>query len=163
MRIAFDLDQTLIPWDREFPVEPPAPLPVLAPFFREQLRQGTVGLLRQLRAQGCDVWIYTTSGRTSSYLRLWFLLWGIRIGGVINCHRHESEARVFPYRFPDCSKYPPAFNIDLLVDDSISVVEEGRRFGFAVLHVDPADPEWTDRVLEAVQRLRRVERQAEAV
>ena len=154
MRIAFDIDQTLIPWDGEFPVERSVPLPLFAPFFREPLREGTLGLLRQLQAQGCELWVYTTSARSSAYLRLWFLLWGIRIRGVVNCHRHRGEARAFPYRFPDCSKYPPAFGIDLLVDDSLGVVEEGRRLGFPVLHVDPADLNWTARVLEAVQRLR---------
>lgn len=151
MRIAFDLDQTLIPWDNEFPVEPSVPLPLLAALFKEPLRQGTVGLLRQLQAQGCELWVYTISTRSSAYLRTWFLLFGIRIGGVINGHRHATEARLTPYRFPNCTKYPPAFGIDLLVDDSAAVMEEGRRYGFPVLHIAPEDMDWTRRVLHAVQ------------
>ncbi len=150
MRIAFDIDQTLIPYDQEFSVERSVPIRIFKPFFKESLRQGTIGLLRQLQAQGCDIWIYTTSGRTSSYLRMWFLLLGIRIGGVVNCHRHTKEVRS-PYRsFPNCSKYPPAFGIDLLVDDSEGVVLEGQRHGFSVILVEPSDRNWTERVLEAI-------------
>jgi hypothetical protein len=48
------------------------------------------------------------------------------------------------------SKYPPAFGIDLHVDDSEGVAEEGRRHRFAVVVVSPRDPDWAARVLAAV-------------
>jgi hypothetical protein len=48
------------------------------------------------------------------------------------------------------SKYPPAFGIDLHVDDSEGVGLEGQRYGFAVVVVSPEDPDWAARVLEAV-------------
>ena len=154
MRIAFDVDETLIPYGREFPVERSVPSPLFALWFREQLRQGTTGLLRELAGQGCEVWIYTTSGRTTAYFRSWFLLLGIRLGGVVNRHVHEKVVCASGGGFPRCSKYPPAFDIDLLVDNCRGVVLEGERHGFDVVHVEPADPNWTEVVLEAV-RLRR--------
>ena len=47
------------------------------------------------------------------------------------------------------SKYPPAFAIDLHVDDSEGVRLEGQRHGFAFVVVSPEDPDWTARVLDA--------------
>jgi hypothetical protein len=65
---------------------------------------------------------------------------------VVNQHRHE---RVVGRRGP--SKYPPAFGINLHVDDSTGVAEEGRRNGFEVVVVAPQDVDWAARVLEAVE------------
>jgi hypothetical protein len=48
------------------------------------------------------------------------------------------------------SKYPPAFNIDLHVDDSEGVRMEGDLHGFRVVVVRPDDEDWTQKVLEAV-------------
>ena len=50
-----------------------------------------------------------------------------------------------------CSKYPPAFGIDLLVDDSAGVEIEGRRFGFSVVRVAPDDVDWVVKVERAVE------------
>lgn len=146
MRIAFDIDNTLIPQGRDFPAYISVPWP-LRVWWREPLRDGAVPLLRDLQRAGHDVWLYTTSGRGESYLRAWFWALGIRLGGVVNWHRHEALRRA--NHCPNCSKYPPAFQIDLLVDDSDGVALEGRQYGFAVLLVDPADADWTTRVRTA--------------
>ena len=92
MRIAFDLDNTLIPYADEFPAARSLPVP-LRWWFREPLRVGAAKLLRELRAYGCDIWIYTTSGRDPTYLKLWFLLLGVPLGGVVNCRKHETLMR----------------------------------------------------------------------
>lgn len=148
MRVAFDLDDTLIPGDpTACPCEPPVPW-ALRPWFPERIRRGTWALLRDLRARGCEVWVYTTSGRDAGHLRLWFLLQGVWLGGVVNCRRHEDLMRT--RRHPTCSKYPPAYGIDLLIDDSDGVALEGKRHGFAVLVVAPDDPDWADRVRSVV-------------
>src|SRR5579871_6795075 len=96
MRIAFDLDNTLIPCgEATFPVEP---TPLVGPLLRLWgcgcgLRQGARELLRELRRRRHDIWIYTTSGRSPLQMRLLFLLQGIPLGGVVNCHRHEGLIR----------------------------------------------------------------------
>ena len=148
MRIAFDLDSTLIPYAEEFPAQKSLPAP-LAWWFKESLRQGSVPLLRDLRKQGCEIWIYTTSGRDAVYLRIWFLLLGVWVGGVVNYHRHEALLR--KNRCPKISKYPPAFGIDLLIDDSDGVREEGQQNGFDVLLIHPSDLNWIQTVQKAVQ------------
>jgi hypothetical protein len=154
MRVAFDLDDTLIPCARHFPVERPT---LLARCLGcEPLRAGTVALCRQLRARGCELWVYTTSCRNPWSVRLQFLSYRLRLGGVVNYDRHRRWLdRLRGERnpgWPDpagCSKFPPAFGVHLLVDDSEGVVLEGQRFGFRVLHVRQ-DPDWADAVLAAV-------------
>lgn len=154
MRIAFDLDSTLIPCEGDFPAEISLPVP-LRWWFREPLRLGTARLLRELRSYGCDIWFYTTSGRDATYLKIWFLLLGVSIGGVVNCRRHETLLR--GGRYPACSKYPPAFGIDLLIDDSDGVFTEGKQHGFDVLLLHEADADWTKTVWDAVKtRYRKV-------
>ncbi len=147
MRIAFDLDDTLIPSLAAFPVEDSASH-WLRPTFRERLRRGTVPLLRDLLAEGHEVWVYTTSMRSPLYLKLWFRAFGVRLSGVVNGQRHaEWERGGTRLR---CSKYPPAFGIDLLIDDSAGVEREGREHGFAVHRVDAADASWVEGVRRAV-------------
>jgi hypothetical protein len=154
MRIAFDLDDTLIPCEFSFPLERP---PRLARWLSaEPLRLGTVGLFRRLRAAGCQVWVYTTSLRDPFSVRIQFASYGIWLGGIINQDRHVRKLRtragatghaVGPQQV---SKYPPAFGIDLLVDNCAGVVLEARRYGFRVVHVQPEDEHWQESVLRAV-------------
>ena len=49
---------------------------------------------------------------------------------------------------------PPAFDIDLHVDDSEGVQIEGAQHGFRVIVVNPEDEHWTQRVLDEVVRTR---------
>jgi hypothetical protein len=150
MRIAFDLDDTLIPCQFQFPLERPRLL--ARALALEPLRLGTVDLLRHLRQMGCVLWVYTTSLRNPLSVRLQFLVYGIRLGGVVNQDRHMRRLRDGRPHANECSKFPPAFGIDLLVDNSEGVTEEGRRFGFRVLHVRPDDPDWTQAVRAALSR-----------
>jgi hypothetical protein len=150
LRIAFDLDDTLIPCDFSFPLEP---RPWLARLLgSEPLRAGSVDLLRALRTSGAQLWVYTTSLRDPFAVWLQFLLHGIRLGGVVNQDRHLKKMQGWKGQpsARDCSKYPPAFGIDLLIDNSEGVVLEGRRWGFRVLHVRPDDLTWAQSVRAAV-------------
>jgi hypothetical protein len=149
MRIAFDLDDTLIPGSRDlFPVERPrGPLGLL--LARERLRRGAPGLMRALVRHRCEVWIYTTSLRSPRYIRDLFYWYGVRLGGAINQDTHwDWLMRQPPAR--RCSKYPPAFGIDLLVDNCEGVLMEGRQFGFRVVHVRPDDADWVQAVVAEV-------------
>jgi hypothetical protein len=144
MHIAFDLDDTLIPCEFRFPLER---TPWLARALGlEPLRQGTVELCRQLRGRGHHLSVYTTSLRNPLAVHLMFLAHGIRLAGVINQDRHVRCLRNGRPAANECSKYPPAFGIDLLVDNSEGVREEGRRFGFSVVVVQPDDGDWIEAV-----------------
>jgi hypothetical protein len=132
MKIAFDLDGTLVP-------RPGSSMRVerLGLFSktisREEIRAGTPPLLNGLRKRGHEVWLYTTSFRSPARLRMWFASFGVRLEGIVNQARHQ---RVLSDRNITCSKYPPAFGVDLLVDDAEGVVLEGQRLGFSVLRIN---------------------------
>ncbi len=147
MRIAFDLDDTLIPCGHRFPLERPTLLARL--LGCEPTRHGARAMLRRLRSAGWEVWAYTTSMRSPGQVRVYFFSYGIWLGGVVNGDRHLRWLRGRKAGLPDCSKYPPAFGIDVLVDDLEGVHEEGRRHGFRVVRVAPDDEAWADKVLAA--------------
>ncbi len=54
---------------------------------------------------------------------------------------------------PGIVTYPPAFGIDLHVDDSEGVRLEGEEHGFHVVVVRPDDERWTKRVLDAAEQV----------
>ena len=101
--------------------------------------------MNELSRRGCRIWIYTSSDRPTHYLKSWFKSMGIPVEGVINQTLHEQ---VVGLRGP--SKYPPAFKIDLHIDDSLGVAMEGMDHQFAVLVVSPEDSGWAARVLNEV-------------
>jgi len=151
VRIAFDLDDTLIPSGLgTFPVEPP-PGWLGRLLVQELLRERSARLLRALRRHGCEVWVYTTSFRSPLHVRRLFLCYGVWVGGVINGDRHarwlESQGRRF-----SCSKYPPAFGIDLLIDDSEGVQIEARQYQYRMLHVRPDERDWDEKIVAEVNR-----------
>lgn len=153
MRISFDLDDTLICYGEGTRCEPRLPWPLRWLVHDEPLRLGARGLLRELRRQGCEVWVYTTSDRTPWEVACWLRLHGVRLDGVINQQSHRRANRPGPGYSPP-SKNPRRFGIDLHVDDSEGVRAEGERHGFEVLVVDPGDADWAGKVLAAVERVR---------
>jgi len=119
VRVSFDLDDTLI-CRTPTPTEPPLP------YWRrwrhpEPLRLGAVSLIRSLRARDCSVWVYTTSFRSPASIRGWLRAHGTPVDGVVNQGCHD---RVVDRSGP--SKYPPAFGIDLHVDDLPGGRSKGR-------------------------------------
>lgn len=155
MRISFDIDDTLTCGDRAFPQERNSTPLLLRHWFQEPLRLGTKALFKELQDRDWETFIYTTSARSHSYIKLWFCGYGIKLNGIIN---GATSAKVINNIFSQSqtrkpSKYPPAFNLDLHIDDSQGVGIEGKRYGFEVLIIDSKDPLWTEKVLETVSAL----------
>ena len=151
LRVSFDVDDTLACSGEPGCCETSLVPSPIRRWLGEPLRLGSTALIRELRRRGCSVWIYTSSGRTPFYIRRWLLLHGIRVDGVVNSERHRAGLAAHGLeRRP--SKFPPAFGIDLHVDDSEGVRMEGDAHGFRVVVVRPDDPHWTRRVLDAVAR-----------
>jgi hypothetical protein len=140
MRIAFDLDNTLIRGEYKFALEAPRRKYWARLLGKESLRAGIVELADYCQSRGWEVWVYTTSYRSVGYIRWLFWLHGIHLAGVVNQTRHDHEVTV------RSTKYPPQFGIDLLIDDSEGVRLEAERYGFAMLVVSPTDGEWTAKV-----------------
>lgn len=148
IRISFDIDDTLACQLHHCDVEPSRLPAFVHRWLGEPLRLGTRSLTRELRRQGCSVWVYTSSGRTPSYIRRWLLLYGIHVDGVVNSVVH-NRALTANGLSNSPSKFPPAFDIDLHVDDSEGVRSEGHDHGFRVVVVDPQDEHWAQKVLNA--------------
>ena len=130
------MDHTLVPHDATGRAESDTTL-----FTGEHLRKGTIELLKDL-GQTHELWIYTTSFRSQWMLKVSFWLKGVKIKRVINEQDHDNMIRHYTFNMRP-SKYPKHFGIDVHVDDSVGVLEEGNAFGFKVIQIDPLDPEWT--------------------
>ena len=153
MRIAFDLDDTLIPKLHSFPIEP-VPHGFLSWWFcREPLRMGTKKLLGELQRQQHELWIYTSSLRSPFSVKQLFRRYGISIAGVVNQDRHDRAMRQLEGMYRSLCKYPPAFGVDLLVDDSEGVFLESFRHGFPVILVSPHDDDWVTTVAAGIRRM----------
>lgn len=148
IRISFDIDDTLACQLHHSAVEQSRLPACVHRWLGEPLRIGTISLTRELRRQGCSIWVYTSSGRTPSYIRRWLMLYGIRVDGVVNSVRHNHALTAHGLSHSP-SKFPPAFDIDLHVDDSEGVRIEGCDHGFRVVVVRPDDENWAQRVLTA--------------
>lgn len=154
MRISFDLDDTLICYQKEVPCEPSRLPGFMQSWWKEPLRQGTRALITELQKQGCQICICTSSYRSPLMVRLWLAAYGIRVRQVINQDVYEARLRRFSESNPP-SKNPRLFGIDLHIDDSEGVRIEGDRYGFDVLVVSPDDLDWTQRIVEAVYKRRK--------
>lgn len=147
MRIAFDLDNTLIRDQYPFPLEVQSNRWFFKLLGFEPLRKNTIQLMRLLQQKGYEIWIYTASLRDLVYLRLLFRWHGIVLGGIVNQTIHLQEVK------KRCCKYPPAFDIDLLIDDSRGVEVEARKYHFDMIRVMPEDDNWHLKVIEKVRVL----------
>jgi len=145
MRISFDIDDTIIFYDKDKRARCRDRL-----FCGERLRDGTVALFRELQKTH-ELWLYTSSLRPPWKLRLQFLLKGIRIEHVVNHEEHLELLSSLQLKSSP-TKLPNKYGIDLHVDDSAGVAEEGRRYGFRVLCIDPHDEHWTEKVKESLDR-----------
>ena len=81
MRVSFDLDEVLFVSPVTHKTEPALRFP-LNRIFRERLRLGTVRLIKELHAQGYEVWVYTSSFRSEKYIRRLFACYGVRFDGL---------------------------------------------------------------------------------
>lgn len=144
MRIAFDLDNTLIRDRYPFPLDPQSEKWFLRLLGFDALREHTIELMQYLQQQGNEIWIYTSSKRDLFYLRLLFRWQGIFLGGVVNLTLHEQQVKI------RCTKYPPAFGIDCLIDDARGLEIEGRKYDFNVLRVAPDDEDWHLKVIAKI-------------
>ncbi|HAS43817.1 MAG TPA: hypothetical protein DCS93_25270 [Microscillaceae bacterium] len=151
-RVAFDLDDTLLSAINEFPYEAfPPPRGVQWLGF-EPLRAATKQVFKNLKANRVETWIYTSSFRSEAYIRCLFWLYGIRLDGVVNGALHKKRVKNLRDK---PSKFPLAFGIDLLVDNSEGVKIEGKRYGFDVLHIQPQDQLWHQLVENKVNEILR--------
>ena len=150
MRIAFDLDDTIIPGRVPFLTDPIPRNWFVRPFCREPIRRGTVELFNALWRAGHEVSIYTTSFRNPWTIRFMFWAYGTRVKEVVNETIHRRRMKRLGDRFKLCTKLPPAFQFDLLIDDCGAVLHESQQFCFEMLQVLPNDEDFVEKVRQRV-------------
>lgn len=148
MEISFDLDSTLIPHGNEFESENRS---WFAKFIGiEEVRKGTKKLIDELKHQGHNIHIYTTSYRAKWRIRTTLLYHGIRVNQIITQAKNE---RVLKSHGIHASKYPSLFSFDLHIDDSKGVEIEAKRLNFNVIIVDPLDTDWSEKIKKAIKMI----------
>jgi len=123
-------------------------------FYKEKLRLGTVELMKYIREQNIKIWIYTTSYRSERYIRGLFRCYGVKIDNIINGEKHAKDVQAgradgMP------SKYPSKYRIDLHIDDDITVAQNGKIYGFNVFIVGKQDDEWTEKIKNEIERIKK--------
>jgi len=145
--ISFDLDDTIIPGIKKFDTEKQTMFQRMCGV--EKIRTGTIELVKALQTQGHKVFVYTTSLRTTKRIWFTFFCYGIRFDKIINQTTHQRTLRE---NHKNYSKYPPAFNIDIHVDDSKGVEMEGTRYNFKTIIVTEDNLTWTDFILRSISK-----------
>ncbi len=155
MRVSFDLDEVLFVSPETHKTEPPLPFP-LRKIFRERLRLGTPKLIRELQAQGYEVWIYTSSFRSEGYIRRLFRFYGVRLDGIVNGTRHQKEVQrnnktILPQKLPN------RYRISLHIDDEAVICTAAGQYGFRAYQLDAEDDQWKEKIIAQADRIRRIE------
>ena len=148
MNISFDLDSTLIPNGKEFETEKRNGIAKLLGI--EEIRKGTDELISDLQRQGHKVHIYTTSFWTKGKIRRTLKYYGIKVNRIVT---QTENQKVLKSRNINSSKYPPAFDFDLHIDDLKGVGIESERFDFKVIIVDPTDKNWIGKINSDIKQL----------
>ncbi|AXO79238.1 HAD family hydrolase [Olleya aquimaris] len=148
MNISFDLDSTLIPNGKEFETENRNGIAKL--FGIEEMRKGTRELISDLQNQGHEIHIYTTSCRTKRKIRLTLKYYGIKVSRIVN---EKENRKVLKSRNINSSKFPPAFDFDLHIDDLKGVGIESERFNFKAIIVEPTDKNWIEKIKSGIKNV----------
>lgn len=143
MIISFDLDDTLIL--SIFNTEKQTVIQRILGL--EKIRYGTIELFKKLKSEGHIIYIYTTSFRSTIKTRLTFLIYEISVNKVINQEVHDRTLKEKKTR---TSKFPPAFNIDIHIDDSPGLKIEGEKYNFKTIIVKVNDENWVDTILNEI-------------
>ena len=149
MNISFDLDGTLIPNGIEFETEKCSRLAKI--FGIEEIRKGTPELINDLKTQGHNVHIYTTSFRTKRKIRRTLKYYGITVDRIVN----QTENQLLLKRQKiNSSKFPPIFGFDVHIDDSKGVGIESEQHNFKAIIIEPSDKNWTEKIIKVLNTIR---------
>lgn len=147
MNISFNLDSTIIPNGKEFNTEKRS---LITKYFGiEELRKGSKNLIKDLKNQGHTIHIYTTSYRSKFRIRTTLKYYGIKVNHIVN---QTENQKVLRSKNIHASKYPPAFNFDIHIDDLIGVGSEGEKHIFKTIIVHPNDTNWSETIKTSINQ-----------
>ena len=156
MRVSFDLDEVLFVSPLTHKTEPPLRFPFNL-IYKERLRLGTPELINELQSLGYEVWVYTSSFRTESYIRGLFKHYKVHFDGIINAQRHLKEVQrdnkmILP------QKLPSRYRISLHIDDESVVCNMGPQYGFKTYQLDAQDDYWKDKIIKRAEHIKNLPR-----
>ncbi|SNR14716.1 hypothetical protein [Tenacibaculum jejuense] len=150
MDISFDLDSTLIPNGMEFETENRSRIAKL--FGIEEIRKGTPELILDLQNEGHEIHIYTTSFRSKRKIRRTLKYYGIKVSRIVN---EKENQKTLKFRNINSSKFPPAFDFDLHIDDLKGVGIESERFNFKAIIIEPTDKNWIHKIKSGIKNIKK--------
>jgi len=155
MRVSFDLDEVLFVDPKTHKTEKALPFP-LNKIYKERLRLGTPELIWELQMLGYEVWVYTSSFRSESYIRNLFRFYGVKFNGIVNGDRHLREVqRNNPTTLPQ--KLPNRYRISLHVDDEAVICSMGAQYGFRTYQLDAEDDEWKEKIIKRAEEIKKLD------
>ena len=155
MRVSFDLDEVLFVSPKTHKTEPELKFP-LNRIFKERLRLGCPELIKTLQKMDYEVWVYTSSFRSESYIKALFFFYGIRFDGIVNGTRHLKEVqRENGTTLPQ--KLPNMYRISLHIDDETIVCSLGRQYGYNAYQLDAQDDDWKEKIIAKAEEIRKRE------
>ena len=153
MRVSFDLDEVLFVLPETHKTEPPLRFPFNL-IYKERLRLGTPDVIHTLQELGYEVWVYTSSFRTESYIRRLFKHYHIKFDGIVNGTRHMKEVqRDNKQMLPQ--KLPNRYRISLHIDDEAIVCTLGKQYGYNVFQLNAQDDDWKEKVIACADKIRK--------
>ncbi len=153
MRVSFDLDEVLFVDPTTHSTEPRLPFP-FCKIFIERLRLGTPDLIHSLQKMGYDVWVYTSSFRSESYIKNLFWCYGVKFDGIINAKRHLAEVQSHSSQILP-QKVPSRYHISLHIDDESVICSYGKEYGFDAYQLDAEDEEWKEKVIAKAEEVKK--------
>ncbi len=155
MRVSFDLDEVLFVLPETHKTEPE----LIFPFnriFRERLRFGTPELIRTLQELGYEVWVYTSSFRSESYIKWLFRFYGVRFDGIVNGERHLKEVQrnnktILPQKLPNRYRISPH------IDDETIICSMGRQYGYHTYQLEAQDDDWKEKIIARAEEIKRID------
>ncbi len=153
MRVSFDLDEVLFVSPIDHMTEPPLKFP-FNKIYSERLRYGTPDLINELQKLGYEVWIYTSSFRSESYIKKLFKHYGVKFDGIVNAQRHLKEVQgdkteILP------QKMPTMYHISLHIDDEAIICTQARRYGYDVFQLDAQDDNWKEKIIAKAEMIKK--------
>ena len=153
MRVSFDLDEVLFVNPATHKTENALHFP-FNKIYKERLRLGTPDLINTLQDMGYEVWVYTSSFRTESYIKNLFRHYGVKFDGIVNGTRHLREVQAGKSQILP-QKVPNRYRISLHIDDEAVICSYGREYGFDAYQLDAQDDDWKDKVIAKAEEVKR--------
>lgn len=153
MRISFDLDEVLFVSPKTHKIEKPPIFP-FSVMYKERVRFGASELINKLQELGYEVWVYTSSYRTESYIKNLFKLYHIRFDGIVNAQRHLAEVQrdhktILPQKLPNM------YRISLHIDDETIVCTLGQQYGYNTYQLNAQDDDWKEKIIERAAEIKK--------